>query len=116
MIRVGGQEGVGVGGEGGWGAEGGFLHTLIQKSSHYVLMECSERHSTLVRLRTSLETYIFIPSVALLYSVPQAPSSDRTPHSELLWIYNATIMMPCLTIASKSRPCYICSSINDVSG
>ena len=40
-----------------WGAEGGFFHTVEQKSSHCVLMELQKGtvHVLIIRLRRSFE-------------------------------------------------------------
>ena len=53
-----------MGGGGGWGAVGGFFHTL-QKSSHYVFIEV-HRHPQLTCQAGTVAGGSLIPSVALL--------------------------------------------------
>ena len=48
----GGWEESWVGGGGGWGAEGGFFHTLEQKSNHCVLIEALKHAQLTYQLLT----------------------------------------------------------------
>ena len=65
---MGRQQGGGVRGGVGWGAEGGFFHTLKQKSDHCVLMEIQRGAQYTYQAKKVIGS-IFIPNVALLVYV-----------------------------------------------